>query len=191
MNGNILESLKILNHKIVYYLFSIKFCFKMSIEWIWSPQERDLSEKRLTVLEKKWIADQILKGRISAYKMAKEIKLRYKTVHHYAVQVQKQLNMEENDGRPRALDQESISRLEDLTLQIAWGLENPRSDTEWRNLVKSEYLATRQRKFPTCLSHPKLSRRSIRRYQLWIMSRVETLLGGRVFDDDSDYENGL
>ncbi len=132
-------------------------------------------------LEKKWwIAEQIIKGRISAYKMAKELKLRYKTVHHYAAKVQNQLIMEENTGRPRALDQESISSLEDLTLQIAWGFENSRSDTEWRNLVKSEYLATRQRKFPMCLSHPKLSRRSIRRYQLWIMSRVETLLGGGV-----------
>jgi hypothetical protein len=125
-----------------------------------------LRESGPSVEDKRWMAHQVIDGRISAYKMAKLSKVAYTTVRRLRDQVLTDHILKEGKGRPSALDEISLERLRGIQMQIIAGDKMPISNEEWRDIIREEYSNSRRRRFPLENQARVLSLRSVKRYLL-------------------------
>lgn len=129
---------------------------------------RRLRESGPSVDDKRWMARQVLEGRISAHKMSKLSKLGYTTVRRIRDHVASNRFLKSGNGRPMALDELSMASLRTVRRLIESGVEGAKTTQEWRAIIEIEHLNTFRRRFLHENMPHALSRRSMKRYLLTV-----------------------
>ena len=129
----------------------------------WGFEIPDLSEVRLTVIEKKWLGRQIVNGLISTSELSHRYQIPRRTLRNYSNKVRKGLPMFFGGGRPRALDTESCENCSNFIDQT------PNCQRqELKPIIRAQHKETLVRRYPNKnandLPEKNLSKRSIVRY---------------------------
>ena len=103
----------------------------------------DLRNRKLTLREKQWIANQFMNGTFSSKELHIKYKIPYSKLHKYVQKVQFGGILYDNAGRPRKLDDISLRVLRQKIIAN----ENM-SENELRDLIRDEYRAGLRRAYP-------------------------------------------
>jgi transposase len=138
-----------------------------------------------TILEKRTLVDEATLPNVRAKILAETNGINYHTLKKYRYRVRRGLPLFEKDGRPLRLDEDSNN----LILQFM-------SETAgWTRyslypLIKREALETSRRRYPN--KEPlRISKSSVRRHALRLITVFESNVQNYRFEEDGDYWNSI
>lgn len=150
-----------------------KNIFIMNIDQRIVERARRLRESGPSVEDKRWMAQQVIEGRISAYKMAKLSRIGYSTVRRIRDYVATDHFLKGGSGRPTALDDISLGRIRTMKQRIASNAEVAKTTEEWRDIIRNEYENSRRRRYPLEIVAHMLSQRSMKRYMVVVENMLD------------------
>ena len=125
----------------------------------------DIGSGRVSVCQKIALGEEIVSRRSSAAELTKITGIKRALLNKYAWQVRHLKIVQGSRGRPRALDEESIVRINDLM-----ETDGPFDDTSLRGLIKEEYQQTRERRYGEDANRIEAPLRTVNRYDLMFIS---------------------
>lgn len=76
----------------------------------------DITQPRLTVEAKRWMADQVNSGIATPSNVICDIKVHVKSIYRYAIKVRRKRALMDCSGRPRSLDEQCLQELQEYLL---------------------------------------------------------------------------
>ena len=99
----------------------------------WGDENVGLSNKRILVREKIWLARQIVENKTSISELKIKYKLGKSTLHLYDQRFRKKIQIQQREGRPKCLDEDSYNSI------ITYMQENDQiEEDDLRDLIRSE-----------------------------------------------------
>ena len=115
----------------------------MSVPCPWGLENPNLHDKILSKSEKDWIANEIISKRIKVKDMHARYNISMRRIRDYAYRSKKGIILHGVNGRPRLIDEISFAAITDAIKS-----DINISDSDLKCLIKREFIATRDRRFP-------------------------------------------